>query len=109
MAATDKPEMTTDGEVGHDETPMTRILFLVEGLINRIDDAINAMPYEDQNEKRLLRLMVALRCVAEIKDDRGRECKLSPETYEGYQRLFDKVDNFKPGFIAKPQEPDPIP
>ena len=86
----DEPEFELPGEIARDESPLTKIIFMVEGMLDQIVERYGAC--NNQNEYRLYVLMLAYRTLQEVKDERGREYKLEQSSLECFTALFDEFE-----------------
>jgi hypothetical protein len=86
------------GEVWRDESPLTTLLFLTEGLADQIESTVRSLPADAKNEQRFLALLLAHRCLEMFKDKEGREYRLDQKTGAALDALFDKFEDAERGF-----------
>jgi hypothetical protein len=93
-----RPDFEPPGEIARDESPLTKLLFLAEGMADRIESTLHSLPYEAKNEQRFVALLLACRCLEMYKDKEGREYRLDQKTVAALAVLFDEFEDTERGF-----------
>jgi hypothetical protein len=94
----DEPEFELPGEVCRDESPLTKLLFLTEGLADAVETTVRSLSYDAKNEQRFVALLLARRCLEMYKDKEGREYRLDQTTGAALDALFDEFEDLERGF-----------
>jgi hypothetical protein len=94
----DEPEFELPGEVCRDESPLTKLLFLTEGLADEVETTVRSLSYDAKNEQRFVALLLARRCLEMYKDKEGREYRLDQTTGAALDALFDEFEDLERGF-----------
>jgi hypothetical protein len=93
-----RPDFEPPGEIARDESPLTKLLFLAEGMADRIESTLHSLPYEAKDEQRFVALLLARRCLEMYKDKEGREYRLDQKTAAALDVLFDEFEDTERGF-----------
>lgn len=93
------PDFEPPGEVEHDETILTKTLFLIEGLVDHIGSVMGGAGCDTKDEERLFVLLLVRRCLAElITSRRGTAYRLSTNAEADLDTLLDEFEEPEPGF-----------
>jgi len=92
------PSIEPPGEVTRDEGTITKLLSLAEGLVIRIEDTLEGLPFDAINEKRFVALMLARECLEMFEDEQGRRHSLDEESQAALAALFDEFEDAERGF-----------
>jgi hypothetical protein len=99
-----RPDFEPPGEIARDESPLTKLLFLAEGMSDRFESMLGSLPYEVKNEQRFVALLLARRCLEMYKDKEGREYRLDQKTGAALDALFDEFEDAERGFGPRENE-----